>query len=253
MTPTEHMHARRLFELRACLPILEQVRVRPSMRVLEIGAGTGFQAKVMAEAGFEVSAVEIASSPYRSERVFPVADYDGIHLPFEDGTFDAIFSSNVLEHVPHIEQFLCETKRVLAPKGICIHVLPTSAWRLWSMLSHYPWILKRVAMLATNRTVESPNGPRRPSVPKSASSWIQTLFPVRHGEHGNALTEIFHFGAAAWRRRFRNGGFAELGTQPTGLFYTNAALFGSSISMVTRQRLARALGSACRIYVLRKA
>ena len=99
----------------------------------------------------------------------------------------------------------------------------------------------------------SADGERRPIIPKSASSWVETLFPARHGEHGSALTEAFHFRAASWRRRFAAGGFVELEERPAGLFYTNAALFGGTMAMGLRQKLAPILGSACRIYVLRKA
>lgn len=247
------MHARRLFELNACLPILRQASGRQPIRLLEVGAGTGFQAKVLAEAGFEVSAIELASSPYRDERVFPVLDYDGVNLPFEDESFDIVFSSNVLEHVPHIDTFLVELHRVLAPQGICVHVLPTTGWRFWSTLSHYPWVLKRIWMLMSGRRIIDAKGSRRPKLPRSASSWAGTLFPARHGEHGNAFTEAFHFSAATWRRRFKNGGFIVLSERPAGLFYTNAALFGGALPLGTRERLARGLGSACRIYVLRKA
>ena len=38
-------------------------------------------------------------------------------LPFEDNTFDAIFSTNVFEHVMNIPEVLCEIHRVLKPGG----------------------------------------------------------------------------------------------------------------------------------------
>jgi SAM-dependent methyltransferase len=64
-------------------------------RVLEIGAGAGWQSRALAERGFHVEAVDIAGSEYAAERVFPVAHYDGHRLPFPDGRFGVVFSSNV--------------------------------------------------------------------------------------------------------------------------------------------------------------
>lgn len=43
--------------------------------------------------------------------------YDGVHMPFEDGTFDVVWSSDVLEHVRRPERTLSESFRVLRPGG----------------------------------------------------------------------------------------------------------------------------------------
>lgn len=44
--------------------------------------------------------------------------YDGRALPFEDGAFDVVWSSDVLEHVRHPEITLAESFRVLRPGGL---------------------------------------------------------------------------------------------------------------------------------------
>lgn len=38
-----------------------------------------------------------AEKPY-----FPVRPYDGLRVPFADEVFDIVFSSHVLEHIPHL-------------------------------------------------------------------------------------------------------------------------------------------------------
>ncbi len=43
---------------------------------------------------------------------------DGRHLPFADGTFDAILSIATLEHVNGVEELLAEVARVLRPEGV---------------------------------------------------------------------------------------------------------------------------------------
>lgn len=40
---------------------------------------------------------------------------DGGRMPFPDGAFGSAFSNSVLEHIPHVEQVLAETARVLKP------------------------------------------------------------------------------------------------------------------------------------------
>jgi SAM-dependent methyltransferase len=46
------------------------------------------------------------------------------HLPFEDNTFDAIFSGQVFEHVMDYPAVLAELKRIVKPEGVNIHIFP---------------------------------------------------------------------------------------------------------------------------------
>ena len=67
--------------------------------ILEIGAGTGEQALELEKRGFEITAIEITDSNYRHNRLFPIIEYDGRHIPLPNASVDIVFSSNVLEHV----------------------------------------------------------------------------------------------------------------------------------------------------------
>jgi SAM-dependent methyltransferase len=78
----------RTAELRLVLPYFSEVQAASSpTRVLEIGAGTGLQARLLTEAGFEVSAIDLPRSSYAATREFPVVDYDGNTLPFPPADF----------------------------------------------------------------------------------------------------------------------------------------------------------------------
>lgn len=44
--------------------------------------------------------------------------YDGEHLPFNNETFDAIYTSDVLGHVQNVQEWLLEINRVLKPAGV---------------------------------------------------------------------------------------------------------------------------------------
>src|ERR1700757_2702395 len=86
-------------------------------RVLELGAGAGWQAAELSRNGFEVVALETAGNHYAGKPAFPLTAYDGYSIPAADSEFDVIFSSNVLEHVDNLQCLLKETRRVLKNNG----------------------------------------------------------------------------------------------------------------------------------------
>lgn len=239
----EHLHAVRDAELQAALAWLPP----PGARLLDLGAGTGRQSALLAGLGYVVTAVDMPSSAYAAQRVHPVVDYDGRTLPVTSASMDAVFSSNVLEHVDALEDLLRETARVLAPGGVAVHVLPTPAWRWWTSLTYYPWLLKRLVALASatsrGRPAPGDGGPKRP---RAAMLW-----PERHGERGNVLSEAWYFSERWWRGAFARAGFEVIATSPVGLAYTGSMLFGGHVSVEARRRWARIAGSACRIFVVR--
>lgn len=210
----KHLEAIRLYELDVALNLF------PSEgKLLEIGAGTGWQAKALQNHGYDVCAIDIPSSNLRDNRIWPVTDYDGKTIPFEDNTFDIIFSSNVLEHISHIYEFQKEMHRVIKPEGIVIHILPSSSWRFWSNITD---ILK---------------------------SW---RLPYAHGEHaGNSFIEIYYFSCRYWSRLFRKTDWRIEALKPVGLFYTGSSVMDSRLSIGMRKKLSRVMGSACNIFVLR--
>lgn len=50
--------------------------------------------------------------------------YDGKHFPFQNGHFDCVLTSQVLEHVFHPDDFLSEINRVLKPHGRLLLTVP---------------------------------------------------------------------------------------------------------------------------------
>lgn len=218
----------------------------PGGRVLEIGGGTGLQARELAERGFVMTSVDLAGSMYAGDRVFPVIDYDGRTLPFGVGTFDAVLSSNVLEHVRDLPQMEREIARVLAPGGRCVHVLPTHAWRFWTIATQYPAAAQRIAAIA-------PRALREPlrALYDAARTAASLSFPRRHGERGNALSELYYFHPSWWRRHFAAHGFEVVAEEPMGLLYTGNMVLGAALDLATRARLSPLLGSAGHLFHLR--
>jgi len=222
------------------------------LTILEVGAGTGQQAESLSRKGYKVVAIDLPSSHYRDDRVFDVAEYDGRNIPMADKSADVVFSSNVLEHIDEIDAFLEETRRVLRDGGVAVHVLPSSACRFWGIPAHYAWLVRRVFALvasAGKRRVAVEAG-RAPRIPRSAGAWWATIFPARHGERGNTLSEVYYFSRYWWRRKFQENGFTVVRIQSNGVFYTMANGLADSVGLKVRNRLAAVLGSACHIYVL---
>ncbi len=50
--------------------------------------------------------------------------YDGVTLPFEDHSFDVVFTSEVFEHVDNLDEIFLEITRVLKPKGKIFVTMP---------------------------------------------------------------------------------------------------------------------------------
>ena len=244
------LRAAELAHIAACLP--------PGSRVLEIGAGTGQQARLLADQGFDVSAIEIPISNYSASRIFPITDYDGRTIPFPDASFDAVFSSNVLEHVPDLTNLHREIRRVLKPGGRVIHVLPTPAWRCWTTLSAFPDALQSVASLAARLLPPLGGGPQawrdwRAVLNRAVRYLAAPVLQRRHGERGMLLTEPWFFRPAWWRRNFVANGFQVLEDRPMGMFYTGNMLLGERLPLPRRERLAAWLGSACHLFLLKAA
>jgi SAM-dependent methyltransferase len=230
-------------------------------RLLELGAGAGWQARALAELGHDVAAIDVEGSTYEGVRVWPISIYDGHHIPFADREFDVVFSSNVLEHVPHQEEFQREIKRVLKPGGLAIHILPSGSWRFWTIMTHYPWYLKETIRLGWQHIAGRPPvagaAPPVLTVPSASrkKSPLEILgkimIPRRHGERGNLLTEIYYFSRRFWVPFFVSAGWKMVNVQPNRLFYTGNSLFDSLLPIALRSKLGSLFGSSCIIYVMR--
>ena len=224
---------------------------REGANVLEIGAGTGQQALCLSNRGFAVEAVEAADSEYSGDLVYPVKLYDGRTLPYPEGTFDYVFSSNVLEHVADLPRMHAEILRVLKPEGRVIHVVPTHIWRFWTILSTFVGCFQYIRALKDGLL------PRHPiTLRQSLRAWREVGYRIRwalvqhrHGVSGNAISEIWTFRPGRWRRNFLANGFVVEHESPIGIFYTGNTTLGR-LGIAARVRLSKYLGSACQLFVI---
>ncbi|GCL63495.1 class I SAM-dependent methyltransferase [Pseudaquabacterium pictum] len=257
---TDFLEAIRLSELAQIEAIL-QATVPAGARVLEIGAGTGWQARELARRGYAVSAIDIPTSNHGKARIWPIIDFDGRHIPFPDAAFDIVYSSNVLEHVEDIATLNQEMARVLAAGGHAIHYVPTSAWRAWSLLAFYPALLRDVwrrllrprptAPVAAGAPAAQPSGDAAPPRPLLAKV-LRRVVPHAHGAQGTCFTELRRFSRAAWDRYFNDAGWALRSYRQNGMFLTGDMLLGAHLSTSRRQQLSPLLGCTAHLYVLQR-
>ncbi|MCU7936930.1 MAG: class I SAM-dependent methyltransferase [Candidatus Thiodiazotropha sp. (ex Dulcina madagascariensis)] len=216
-------------------------------RILELGAGAGWQAAALRKKGHHVFAVDLNTNNHQDHSIFPVIPYDGHNLPFRRDSFDVVFSSNVLEHIQHLDRFEEEIQRVLKPHGTAIHILPTGSWRFWTSITHPAWVFRRIFEIVMQQT-KTPNTSLRHNISANAR-WYHTIFPNRHGERGNSLTELYHFSRYAWRRHFVRHGWQLQKADPLRIFYTGNQILHNHLSLHLRSLLANFLGSSSCVYI----
>ncbi|MFZ5625470.1 MAG: class I SAM-dependent methyltransferase [Gemmatimonadota bacterium] len=95
----------------------------PATRVLEIGPN-GFPSEYESAMGTDHVAwhtLDLYDSPFLTYRADSMYRY-----PIPDGSYDIVFSANVLEHVPRIWVWIREVTRVCRPGGLVITINPVS-------------------------------------------------------------------------------------------------------------------------------
>jgi SAM-dependent methyltransferase len=248
---TEFAHAMRAPELTLAMPLLPAGGC-----VLELGAGDGWQAHALHEHGFKVTAIDVAAASPETPKHYPVSTYDGRTLPFPDHSFDAIYSSNVLEHIESFEQIQSELARVLRPGGVAVHCVPSATWRLWTTLGHPVYAARWIWRSRIGRPGQMDSYPHG-TVSHQTIEGMGTiallrlgLVAPRHGEHGGLLGEHWLFSRWGWRRRFERTGWRINSMMPSRLFYSGNELMGLHLANGIRRTLSFVLGSSTLIYIL---
>ncbi|MBB5208972.1 class I SAM-dependent methyltransferase [Chiayiivirga flava] len=120
-----------------------------SKLVLDLGCGSGYGSRRLADRAKHVVAVDVAADAisYARERYgAPNLDFSCIDpekpLPFEDNHFDLVCSFQVIEHVKDVERYLREMRRVMRPDGLAVIVTPDRRHRLFRFQKPWnPWHL----------------------------------------------------------------------------------------------------------------
>ena len=184
---------------------------------LELGAGDGFQSALLTR-----YVLKLISTDYNSDRLnkksggavtYEICDAEEIDKIFNHEQFDLVFSSNLLEHLPHPERALQAIRRVLKNNGIMIHIIPNPFWKLCDLLFHFPNICVRAVEKITEdglfrsemkRGFENNLKTERKKRPLPARLFI----PEPHGVSANNIKEFYLFSKSRWKKEFEKAGFS---------------------------------------------
>ena len=111
--------------------VLQGLRLCPGMRVLELGAGTGWASRILTQLGCKVIACDVSPTALQIGRELyarypPAGDrpapefllFDGRHLDLEDASVERIICLDAFHHVPNPAAVLKELGRILEEGGI---------------------------------------------------------------------------------------------------------------------------------------
>ncbi|HEY8240258.1 MAG TPA: class I SAM-dependent methyltransferase [Kiritimatiellia bacterium] len=96
----------------------------PPARILDVGAGEGYFAKLLKERGYQVEACDYLQDLFKVKEVpFHKSDLNQA-IPLPDNSYDAVVSIEVLEHLENHVRFMQEVVRVTKPGGLIVLTTP---------------------------------------------------------------------------------------------------------------------------------
>ncbi len=107
---------------------------QPGERALEVGAGTGHFARIVAEAGAQVVGVDLSRAMLRiaaGKALAPLLQADARALPLLGEQFDLVYSVTLLEFVPEPSAALGEMWAAVRPGGRLVAAV-LNRWSPWA-------------------------------------------------------------------------------------------------------------------------
>ena len=118
----------------------DRLRVGRGTRFIDVGAGAGRHSYEALRRGADVTAFDMDEVELKGvDNMFGAMELEGevppggqgrvevgtiLDMPYEDGTFDVVLASEILEHVPEDVTAIRELTRILAPGGMLAVTVP---------------------------------------------------------------------------------------------------------------------------------
>lgn len=118
----------------------DRLGVGPGTRFIDVGAGAGRHSYEALRRGADVIAFDLDAQELKGvEEMFGALEVAGevpptgtgsvqpgtiLDMPYEDGSFDVVLASEILEHVPEDDQAISELVRILRPGGVLAVTVP---------------------------------------------------------------------------------------------------------------------------------
>lgn len=194
------------------VPYLQQRNIRTG---LEVGAGDGFQSRILVNYLDKLIVTEYSKDRLQqlpnNKIEYLICDAEQLDKHFSENQFDLIFSSHLIEHLPNPERFLESNFQLIADKGIIVHTVPSNWFTLFRISLWYPWILVRlVRKLKRNpsnfnllQVVEKDAHNNLKTVQKGRRKIFIFLIPKPHGISKNLISEYLFMRKRNWIKLFR--------------------------------------------------
>lgn len=188
---------------------------------LEVGCGDGYQSTLLAE-----HCRHLIAGDYNFERIkfkidssfveYVRCDAEKLLESFNPDQFDLIFSSNLIEHLPSPELFLCDIHTLLMNKGFAVHAVPNRFFKINHLLFYHLNLLRILIGRIGSRLAGAPPKEKKnksaimTSNVKSErvfSSRLAVLWPKPHGEFKSHFQEFINYGKRQWKKKFLDADF----------------------------------------------
>lgn len=114
-------------------------RAKRASRILEIGAGRGRMIQILRTHGVTAEFFALDLNDYVAEADAMAVRGNALSLPFQNESFDLVYSLGVVEHFPETDKAVEEHIRVLKPDGTVLittpHLSPYTVlrWLVWAV------------------------------------------------------------------------------------------------------------------------
>jgi SAM-dependent methyltransferase len=202
---------------------------------LELGAGDGYQSTLLSRYAGRLVSTDYSPrilARQGTDRVqYRVCDAERVGECFAERSFDLVFSSHLLEHLPRVDRALAGIRDVLRDDGVTVHVMPSVFWKVCQLGLQLPDNLLRAIELASDggrrhelreriRTFgsqeragsagatwgEDPNP--KLARPRTPTPYLQRLLvPEIHGVEDGHWAELAAFSRRRWIAQLERAGF----------------------------------------------
>ncbi len=137
---------------------LQSAGIPPHARILDAGTGTGTNLRMLRDLRYsKVEGLDMSEEAIRwcaDKGLGPVRRGSVCDMPFEDGWFDAVLATDIIEHVEDDKRALAEIARVVRPGGNVLITVPAFP-ALWGLQDEVSLHRRRYRMAALVRLVRA--------------------------------------------------------------------------------------------------
>lgn len=185
--------------------------------VLEIGCGLGYYSVFLSNMSKELVATDLDEESNEDHAIglnktrdftrkfncsnIKITPASAESIPFEDSSFDFVFSSHVLEHVPNKELAISEIYRVLKPNGLFICITPSRADRFYAFFNNHIYLFGRVLYhLFRKRNANNTVTEGKSMSEKVTANKNNIFFPQVHGAYSSYFEEFRKWSFSNWKK-----------------------------------------------------